>query len=261
MKLVAGVLTCVLASCGSSKSPTSDRREDLCTLVADRLEERLRIHQADLPRLRAWSGTTLDERLAHQNDPALNDAVATYQTAWQVAPFCANVLVTKECPQLTPPSLLKDVDGSFRTMRALLDGMRRRGPCAGPTRPGELDCEIIEMQLGEAPGYLAMVREGWSTPSEAYGLPTRYAGFAVERMASWRALVDYGVAVAPVCARREPTTCDRLREGLPEASPDDLVASMHVLLAAFLADQDCANPSAPEASGRSTARADAGATR
>ena len=242
MKCVAFSLACVAVACGSSDDSTTRRGRQICARVAERLETRMRNHEADLPQLRAWAAAPDPSKVErHQDEPVLADFVATYRTARRLAPSCTTAAVVKECE--VTPFVLDDLDGSIRAIRAVLRGMTGEGPCA-PDRPqrSAFSCDILEMGPGGAEIFLDLVHEGWSRPRDMNGLATEHAGLAVSTMASWRAFVDYGVAIAPVCAPRVAASCEGLRENLASATPADLVARMRALYAAFHDGTACPAP-------------------
>ena len=213
---------------------------------------RLRAHEADRPHLAAL--VTQDGQPARDAflSPTANDLVATYQAAWKTAP-CARVMEVPECPQLTVVALASDVDRAMKQLRTFLDGMRGRGPCASSLEYRRAaDCKRLLREFELTPlRDLDMVRTGWASPVDTSGRLTEHASWAARSTAEWRAFVDYGVALAPVCAPRAAASCDRLREGLPDASPDELIGRLRALGAAYREGTPCptSKPSTAEVGG------------
>ncbi len=233
-------LAWVATACTSGTGRRTRLGEEICARLADRLEVRLRAHESDLPLLRAWAVDELT-KTRHLLTPTVNDAAASHRVLDAVAPECSLDAVPRACAATTPSFVLGDPEGSLRRMRLLLDGLRGRGPCARPDPTGRqrADCGAMEIFLRISPDEVDRVREGSSTPFDTEGHMTRYASEAAETMARWRALVDYGLALAPICAPRAADSCVRLRDGLPDIGPDELVARLRALDAAFRTGTSC----------------------
>ncbi len=229
------VVGCAAIGCGSGPARDAKVADEICSRVGDRLEVRLRAHEADLPQLRSWAHADSRATLQHMLSPTMNDVAATHATALAVGPYC----VRRDAAECATPILafyLDDVDASFLRTRRLLDGMRGRGSCAPVDRRlrQRSSCDNARMHLEVLDDReLEVVREGWSNPLDRDGRPTRYASLAAEAMARWRALIDYGLALAPVCAPSAVSSCERLRVGLAEATPDDVAARVRALGRAF----------------------------
>lgn len=232
------------AACGSSGSRDADVGDQLCARLADRLEERVCVHEADLPVLRSWATTGGEHRIDVLLSPTLNDLWATDSQVKELGPACSAPSAAAPCARRVRP--LEDVDDAVARLRMRLDGVRGTGPCApDPAARRRATCHLIDDQLGVDADELSRVRDGWSTPVDGRGLFTKYALFAADTMARWRALLDYSLAVVPVCVPRAAATCAYLRDGLHDASPDELAARLRTLQAAFRDGAPCASAAVP----------------
>ena len=238
MRGAALAVVCVGLGC-SSGNPEARLAEQICTRLADRLESRLRAHQADLGLLRTWARSDGPARSTHDLSATVNDAVATHRAVVVLGPFCADVKNVEACSPTRSLTFLDDVDGAFRHTRTLLDGVRGKGPCAPDLAVRRASCFNMELHLNVGDQKLEMVHEGWANPTDERGLETRYAGYAAVQMAWWRALVDYGIALAPVCAPRAATSCEHLRDGLAGATPEDLADRVRALRRAIQEGTAC----------------------
>jgi hypothetical protein len=230
----------VILLCGASACSSSDHRakvaEEICGRVADRLEVRLSAHESDRQALKAWAqaeGRSW-ERHAVLN-PTVQDMVSTQVMARELAGACIAYSVP-ECEPFLSFQALEDAEGVSRSGLLLLDGFRQKGLCA-PTDMGTRQaqsCSALSNWLKIDNEVVQTVQAGWAKPLEESGLVDAKGAYAAMQMGRWRALVDYGVALMPVCAPQKVSgTCDGLRRGLAEAKPDDLVARIGALRAAY----------------------------
>jgi hypothetical protein len=242
MKLAPTAAAVLVLGCGSAADRDAKLADGLCERLAGRYERRLRANEASLPQLRSFAAADAVGRLQHSLNPTVNDAVESYQTMLTIGAVCATVM-EGECSQTISSWFLDDLDGGFRTMRTLLDGMRGRGPCAlSRDASRQRPCHSLGSRLDRERTFLDLVREGWQAPIDARGLPTEHAAFAASRMAAWRALLDYGLAAAPVCAAQAAASCEQLADGLLDATPDELVRRMDALAKAFRDGVPCPRP-------------------
>lgn len=240
MKRAVLLLVSAALGCGSSSDPDARLSARMCTALADRFESRLQALEADRSALQSWATSDPAAKHALWLSPTLNDALATYQAVWQVGGACRKGMPVEQCPQLNLPLFLADLDGGMRGMRALLDGMRGRGPCA-PDRAvhDRRPCDTLRLHLESEETFLDLVRPGWEKPLDDHGASTDNATVAAGKMAFWRALVDYGLAAAPACAPAAAASCEHLRVDLAGASPDELVRRMRALGAAYGRGTSC----------------------
>lgn len=233
------------AACGQGRPQDAPMREDICPRIADRLEARLRFDETNAPVIRALGATDRETRLRHLRGPAENDALYTYLTAREMGRNCAGV-GRPDCTDVGT-LFLDDLDAALRRTRLLLDGMRGIGPCAPSEAQRRIgaSCSDVDAAL---PWYdpIDRVREGWAKPFDVNG-QTPYASHAALQMARWRAAVDYAVDVVEFCAPSAAPSCAKLRDGLFDATPDELFARVLSLHHAFAERTWCPSTSVVDA--------------
>lgn len=225
----------VAVGCGAKTDRRAALGEDICRRLGDRIEARRGAYAADLPALRAWSGAGLATRFGRRFDAIVNDLRETYRMARALGDTCIEYPSPPACR--TPLDVLDNPDAVLEGMQRLADGFRRVGPCA-PDAGARRDetCHRVELWLGMPTDEELMnnVRAGLSTPFDANGLPTQYADLAAQTMSEWRAVIDFGLALAPACAPQGIAAgCEGLREGFAGATPDDLVGRVRALQNAY----------------------------
>lgn len=249
------ILTCALVlsslACGSRASDDRRKEQDICRRLEARIAARSDAHQVDRARLeeaRAAGPQPRGDLLALM--PAVYDLVATHGVARDLGARCLSRDEKSPCePALTlTPFLLEGLDHAFEQLDLLQRGMAGAGPCArraneAPALSGTSPCAIIAFHLRADSASVASAAKGWPLALEPGGAPAEAARSAAMQVSQWRALIDYGLAVAPACLSAETlATCEKLRDGLHEAGPESLAARVNDLGEAFNKGTPCGAP-------------------
>jgi hypothetical protein len=246
--LVVAVVAVAFAmgGCGRGRETHVRAVDDLCPLLAERMDARLRAHRvavASRPPSFAVDIEPDDKNYAWRTVDAVR---STYRAAIDFGPGCASD-ERAEC-SLRSIDSAAGLEDALRRIALVADGMRGRGPCAPTPPPGRqvASCSEARRQLYIAPQDAQRVRDDWAkapgtgsamTPAlESQARTSRSA--AESDLVRWRALVDYGIAVAPVCAKGLPS-CARPSEGLGEAQPEELLSRIDALRTAFVDGTPC----------------------
>lgn len=207
-------------------------------MLASRLEQRLASHRADLAALRgAREPGPLDAR--HLLGATVNDVTEGVTLAKALGPSCyAEPPSMATCRTPVPADVVDNPDEALAHLSVISAGFQGRGGCAPSSNkvPASSPCRAINtwLQTDADQQDLARVREGWGHPWDGNGQPGKHAALAAMEMGRWRAIIDYGLALAPLCTRRPLRgPCDDLRRGLAEAEPDELLGRLHTLRAVY----------------------------
>lgn len=228
---------CALSSgCGSSSSPTAAQRA--CELLSTRTDSRLEGHRADFRGVVMPLDLPADPRDARVQ--ALADLVSTTSLLWQVAPFCFRRESAIACAPVAAHEVDQDVRRSLTRTEEYAQALHGSGPCArdpsdrSASSTGRVCVYIrglLESDVRIADRNIDQVRAAWSSPT---GSGHSFGPFTIRFMSEWRAEIDYGLALAPLCAKRPLSpSCASLRQGLASASPDELLTRLRILAQAY----------------------------
>lgn len=250
----AMVLVLALLGCGADDQREQRIDQDICRHLAEGMAARMATHEADRPRLEATKtvGYGLDRRDYLALMPTVSDVAATYAVARRLGSRCLSLRDNLPCdPYLVlTPTLLDDLDHAYEQMALLQRSLGGAGSCARKAGEpqamrGTPACTVIAHALGLSAHESAVTTtlQGWPLRLEPNGATATFTSFAAKQMSEWRAMVDYGLAVAPTCL--PPTalaSCETLRDGLLDADPAHLAGRVRSLSEAFTKGTACGAP-------------------
>lgn len=245
--LVVGIAATLACGSGSSTKPTRDLAA-YCAAIGDHMERRFaKTGSLDdlidaVPRLRGNAESPTSEHVLFWQ--RITTAASTLEVGASVGTRCVTVEPADPgCMPFYSARLLLDVDGRLSELVTaqmnIRDGMRGKGRCAQKSLPPELreqdPCKELQIRLstGEAkPEQVTEAELGWDAAQAILGrgpMPSNVGDVrdaienALTHAAERRALIDYGIALLPLCIGTSAAkSCDWLLDGLDQARPKEL---------------------------------------
>jgi hypothetical protein len=227
------------AACGSS-SAEAPGGDVVCGVLADRVDVRLAQHRAEL------EGMSLPEGRGDVNgresglNTTLREVADSTIIVRELALGCLRS-EAKECGVMSPDAVAANPAGALQQLEALSEGLRGRGHCASPRaslRRRSVDdlCRVAYQLAAEqvTEEQWDAIGAAWQQPRDQLGRAHPGAALATHVLSRWRVEIDYGLALAPACGPPwVAASCEHLRRGLGEATPEDLRARLDALSAAY----------------------------
>lgn len=240
-------LTFVACARDSDGGDATER--EICRRAGEAITARTKAHAADRPRLKKAKerGPNVSgaEQLASLT--ALHDMNATFEVGVAIGKRCLSIRTDSPCagPLGVHSPQVDDLDQAFGRLEQLVRGVEGSPPCGRAREeqvaaPGVPACKLVAEVFQVPDAELARVKAAWPPSLDEQGSLAITAHLATEFMGTWRAQVDLGLAVLPACAPAEVVrSCKPLRDGLLDSKPEDLVARVRQLDAAFSERTPC----------------------
>lgn len=245
--VVAGIAATLACGSGSSTKPKIDLTA-YCAAIGDHMERRFaQMGKLDeltesAPHLRSGAATPNREHVIFWQ--RVTAAAATLRIGASVGTRCVTAdPADPSCVAFYSVRLALDAEGRLAELvtaqKNVRDGLRGTGKCALKSLPPALreqdPCEElkIRLSLGESkPEQVAEAELGWEAAEAILGrgpMPSNVGDVrdavenALTHAAERRALIDYGIALMPLCIGASAArSCDWLLEGLDQARPKEL---------------------------------------
>ncbi|MBZ0238264.1 MAG: hypothetical protein K8M05_38490 [Deltaproteobacteria bacterium] len=245
--IVAVLLVTFGCGGGGSTKPKRDLTA-YCAAIGDHMERRFaQMGKLDelvesAPRLRSDAATPNSEHVLFWQ--RVTTAAATLETGASLGTRCVTAdPADPACVAFYRVRLALDAEGRLAELvtaqKNVRDGLRGTGKCALKSLPPALreqdPCEELKIRLSQGeskPEQLTEAELGWDAAEAILGrgpMPSNVGDVrdaienALTHAAERRALIDYGIALLPLCIGTSAArSCDWLLEGLDQARPKEL---------------------------------------